>query len=453
MVEPYYKQRLALMDGLLEPDNDMASGQPWTLDPKKQRFKLGETLAELKVPYHLGSDDEAVIKKAVVALVTLFKVRYDAEQVEGEGYETPPEFSLEIRQELKDKTYKTEALMPDSIEREVAVEILRTTPFVDGAMLSIWLGPDGYGKEFIQWVSDMVEKTLKEEIKVDGEERTSYLFFLAMMCVIRKWKGKVEKGLRIRGLAYEKLDVAVSYALCMAVSAAVRGVFSRLKEARALCYSVSSEAVFRSALVPRAFLSIPSGALLGSFNPYGINRETFEALSEHAPELTETTGSVEDLISVSLSGAKKVLRVVKDQHRVTALRDRILDYLIKFDMAGVDAHHMLYDISMDDRLIGGLFDDPKAAEKLTAALDGVREKFSRDLQRCEAIEEILSVISPSKKGVLGWLGGGKKEDDPTRVVVERFVAARFDEHVDKFAGHMRVYMVDRRKEFDNNTLI
>ena len=47
------------------------------LEPGQLRFRHGDTLAELKIPYHLGGEDEAVIEKAVLSLIALFMKRYE----------------------------------------------------------------------------------------------------------------------------------------------------------------------------------------------------------------------------------------------------------------------------------------------------------------------------------------------------------------------------------------
>jgi hypothetical protein len=148
MTESYSKERLALLDLLLKGPEVMASGRLWTLAPGNLRFRYGESLAELKVPYHLGADDEACIEDAVQGIAALLKKRY--QEAQGvEGAELASGMQPVMKPQLREKTFKTDILLPDSLEKRVAKEVLRTTPVVDGSILSSWLGPDGPGKKFV----------------------------------------------------------------------------------------------------------------------------------------------------------------------------------------------------------------------------------------------------------------------------------------------------------------
>ncbi|MFZ3072697.1 MAG: hypothetical protein WA162_05600, partial [Thermodesulfobacteriota bacterium] len=69
----FRKERIALLSQLVKDESGFASGRFLTLDPISLRFRHGESLAELKVPYHLGGEDEDVVEKAVIALAVLLR--------------------------------------------------------------------------------------------------------------------------------------------------------------------------------------------------------------------------------------------------------------------------------------------------------------------------------------------------------------------------------------------
>src|SRR5574340_290308 len=85
----YSRERLDIHDTLLKKRYDVASGKPWTLDPQSLRFKHGESIAELKVPYHMGADDEACISNAILALMTLLVRRFEPANSEMKGGDQP----------------------------------------------------------------------------------------------------------------------------------------------------------------------------------------------------------------------------------------------------------------------------------------------------------------------------------------------------------------------------
>src|SRR3990172_1873020 len=70
---------MPLLNKLVKDGSVLTSGRFLTLDPVSLRFRHGESLAELKVPYHLGGEDEDVVSSAVTALAVLLKMRLDTD--------------------------------------------------------------------------------------------------------------------------------------------------------------------------------------------------------------------------------------------------------------------------------------------------------------------------------------------------------------------------------------
>src|SRR5574337_145225 len=138
MAETYSAQRLSLFEALLKKGCDDENGKLWTLEPRQLRFKHGESIAELKVPYHMGAEDEACIENAVLALISLLMRRYEQAGIDGRGDSTQV---LPIAvPTLKDKTFRTDLFIADSIEKRLATSILSSTPYIDSAILAGWLG-------------------------------------------------------------------------------------------------------------------------------------------------------------------------------------------------------------------------------------------------------------------------------------------------------------------------
>ncbi len=447
MAESYCKERLLLLDRLLKEPDTVASGRLWTLEPKNLRFRYGESIAELKIPYHLGAEDETCIEEAVTGLAGLLKERFE------EAAEAAPYKGGNARGGLREKTYRTDVLLADSLESKVAKQVLGTTPLLDTAVLASWLAPGGPGKRFLQWTTDMVEKALTDEAKHEDGERTSYLALLAMIKSLNDKKKKM-RDLRIRGVTYEKLDFAIGLTLFAAVRAVLGELFERLKAQEANYYRKEAELTVKTALVPRAFLAIPSTLLSGSLNPYGINADIFQALSTRLPKVEDIDTNVEELVKDSIKIIKyenTLVEAMVEQYRVIKLREYIINYLMDFDIPGHKAHRLLYDLYEEDRNLTAYLKEPKKMEGLRAAFDEARKNFARDRKRAEAVERLGEELKGFKKR--GWLAKGRDETaSALYTVVLGFYAACFDEHVDKYAGLMRVYLTDRRAEFDDKTL-
>lgn len=456
MTEGFSAERLSLYDALMKKNMGVVSGKFWTLEPKDMRFKLGETIAELKIPYHMGGEDEAVIDEAVKSLLALLARRFETSGFDARG-ESVPQSVHPHSPNLKEKTYRTDIFISDSLEKRLAETILSSCAHMDSTVLASWLGTEGAGRKLIHWVEAIIEKAMKDEARHGEAEKTSYLMLMAAINAVRKKKDAV-KGVRIRGLSYEKLDLVVGLTLFLTFREALRDLLDRLKYAEALCYTPVRDALLTSALVPRAFLSIPSNILSTSLNPYSINSEIFEALSKIAPQPTEKTASVEELVeqaSVAVRRNSGALDLIREHYEVVRFRRETLAYLSEFDIPESEAQGLLYEMYNEDRLIKNAIADAKSTALLAAALEDVKKQYaSRDTRRMEIITGFQEYIAGFKKSMLGsLLRGSKKDENIIGPVIEGYYACLLDDTVETYEGLMRRYMIDRRGEFEQNVLL
>ncbi len=451
----YHKERLALFDLLARDWKGVVNGRFWTLDPRSLRFKHGETLTELRVPYHLGAEDEAVIEKAVAALALLVKRRFERTG-EDEAVEVPSRLDVAISQPLREKTCRTDLLLHGSVEKRTATDTLLTTPFMDGAILTNWLGPDGHGRGFVRWISGLMEKAMKDEAGNPKGERTSYLALLSVINTVKK-KKEMLKELRISGLSYDKLDAAVGFTLYNACRAALWGLFDRLKTEAVPYYSRTSEAVVKTALGPVMFLAIPSNIISTSLNPYGINRELFDSIEPLLPSMDEASGDSRTIISEMVDNVKKdagLAEEIRLQINILRFRRLVLAYLMDFDSKGIEVHGTLREIYPDDRRIRGLLTDHRAAERLRDRLDEIRQRFPRDTKRLGAIGPLEDFLAGLHRSRGGWFRRQSREDSTEAVTecMERALSFWFDGFVERFVEPMRLVLVDRGLEYDDAVL-
>jgi len=446
----YCRERLELIGSLLKKKHDIMAGRPWTLEPRELRFKHGETMAELKVPFHMGGEDEKRIEEAVLGLTSLLMRRYEPKMEsakEGAALIIPTGL-------LKDKTFRTDLFISDSLEKQIALDVLSGVPYIDSAILFNWLGSEGHGRKFLRWFSEYLEKMLKEEARAEANERTSYLALLALASVARKKKEKV-KNFRIKGLSYEKAELAIGLVMFHAVRAAVGSVFSKLQASGATYYSQQAELLLLSAITPRSFLSIPSNLAAGTLNPYGVNGDTFEAVSRAAPPLDEYDGSEEFLKSAASRIMKNAAasEAVRTQADINRFRAVCLEYLSEFEQPGTEVQSVLFEVLNEDRLIRNFLSDQRAIGGLADGLEEMKDRHSRDQRRAEIIEAFLKFLSGFRKSVFGSFLKGPGRKAETQSVIEGYYASRLDEHVETYAGLMRGYLADRREEFKPGTLI
>ncbi len=450
MAESYSAERLSLFEALLKKGCDIENGRLWTLEPKQLRFKHGESIAELKVPYHMGAEDEACIENAVLALISLLMRRYEPASIEGRG-DSPQVLPIAVPQ-LKDKTFRTDLFIADSIEKKLATAILSSTPYIDSAILAGWLGSDGHGRKFMRWASELFEKTLREEARGEGEEKTSYLALLAAINTIRKKKEKI-KAYRIKGLSYERLDLVTGLAVFHALRSALRDTLDKLKVAGATSYNPFTDALLSSSIVPRSFLSIPSNLLSVSLNPYGLNSESFEALSGLPMTFgADTLDPAEK--AHALKERSDTVEALKQQGDIIRFRDEALKYLMEFDLPGTDAQAILFEVYNEDRLIRNFLSDARATASLNRSLDEIKKRFINDTMSVEAISSFQGFLSGFKKSMLGGiLKSSKKDMEAALPLIEGYYACRLDDHIEQYESLMRGYLADRRGEFNQNTLL
>ncbi len=444
----YCKERLNLFRSLQNKDSSvLENGRLWTLEPAHLRFKYGESIAELKIPYHMGADDEACIEDAVASLIMLLIKRAEPSL---EDAKTIQHRQLGAPVELKKKTFRTDIFVEGSLEKRFARDILSSVPNIDAAIVAAWVGSHGCGKKFIKWIENFFEKSLKEEARHGSAEETSYLALLAVMNTINKKKERI-KNVRIKGITYEKLDLVVGLTLFIAVKESLKNLFENLRSSRAVCYGIKQEELLLSSVVPKSFLSIPSNLLSSSLNPYGLNRETFEVITRYAPfQAGRTADEVMDAVIRVLKKDEKDLETLKLQCAISRFRKEALVYLNEFDIQSFPQKD-LYELYNDDRMIRNFMNDPKSMPGLSKSVEEIKKNFAKDVRRVEAISNFQRYLASFRKPVFAEIDGNERED--IFKTIEGFYACKLDDHVEKFTSLTRAALADKRVDINKTALM
>jgi len=461
MSAPYIKERLEAFDYFAGSDGSF-SGEAWTLEPMGLRFRHGDSLKELRLPYHLGSQDEEIIEQAISSIASLLRSQY---ALDGDGASR----GAAQPSRAKERNFSLRALISDSIEKKIAFETLLTVPLVDGAMLMKWLGADGAGKVFIRWVQAIVEKALKEEVGVRSignsvdasSEPTAYVALLAILNSIAEHKEALKK-LRIKGVSYEKQDLVVGLMLYNAMRISLCELFARLKQTDAPHYDARSEAVIKAGVIPVAFLSIPSALLGTSLNPYRIDKDIFDALSAHLGSVDKIRGGSADFMEEfqdRVFSDKTLTQALQSQEDVTSFRELVCTYLREYDAPSssdgsepFEAHGLLRDLYGEDRLIKSCFSDQKFLTKLIAAINTLRENYQKDAVCLALIKELMVFLGAFTAKKSRWFrasGPAKRvRGEGLTDIAEGVFARLIDERIEGVLSPMRNVLVDRRAEYD-----
>jgi hypothetical protein len=456
MFQDYNTERITLFSHLLESKEAFLIGKPWLFDPAQIRFKLGETLSDLKIPYHLGKEDDEIIEAAIMSLVSILKERYhkdDGEQAQ-KVQRTFGSVTATKGEALLDTTYWLGVFKQNSLEINLAENILNSTPLMDSAILKQWLDKDGKGQQLLQWTSDVMEKALSEEAKAESGEMTSYMALLAIIAAIREKKERI-KEVSIKGTSLERVDLATGFTLFMTIQAAINALFVKIQSSESIFCNPATETVLKSAIIPEAFLLIPSVLLNSSLNPYGIRAETIQVLSPYITETTELGADLNQTIETAYDGIRKDKKAIEELSSfclTTRIRGQIIDYLMKYDLPGTKGQELFYDLYREDRQMQ--LRDPKNLDSLSSLLSELSGKYAKDSERVAKYSSFHTLIDTLRtpKNMIKWA----KTEAGIGVIKDKirgFLAYKLDSHAGQFTKGSSETMVNRREKFSGDMLL
>jgi hypothetical protein len=451
----YGKERLALYEPLLKTSEGLERGKIWALDPKSLRFKLGETVTELKVPYHMGVDDEECINSALKDLLTLLKKRFDQPTASDDKKITSfKDLTSKPESPILDRNYRTDMFAEGTIERSLTTAILENAPLMDSAILKCWLEPEGQGRKFLNWCMEYLEKALREEAGAGGGEMTSYMALLALFNTVIKLKDCI-KTFWIKGVSYERLDLSTGFTLYLTVKTALEAVLERTKKAERVNFRPETELALRTAVMPRAFLLIPSNMLASSLNPYGINSRSADALSpctDAVKNWPKDFATVVNSMMDRVEAHPDALMALEEQYYGLRMREFLINYLTAYDLPGVDVHKMMHELYREDRQ--RYLRDPKTIGALGENVADLMKRYSKDQKRVQSLMEIGRFVESLIKRMQSQGPQRLKGDyaDGIRAIASCYASYRLDEYADSCISYARGALVDRRAKFSTDML-
>ncbi len=428
----------------------------WVLKRDLIRFNLGESDYDLKVPFIFGGESEEIFDEAMGELVSLMKGRLEPSMV----YDTRGSLMISVldeRVELLPKVYRVSKEFGGRIETEIAISTLYGDPLIDAGLIASWLVPSLHGRRLIAELFRIYKKAIEEEMRLSGAERTSFLVHLAISKILSE-KKEIVKGVKIRGVSYEKLERSISILFSNIVRVVVSEVLNSFK-GKQLSYDFKEmEYLLLGTTTPFFILNIKNALLNSDLNPYNLSPKIAACLEEVYAQAAKKSHSIGDLTSgmVSLITQDNVLaETVFDFFSLSSFRDDILDYLISYDNQREGIHIILAEISQDDKLLRAMLEDSKIASQVETGLSDLIDRYSRDERRTQKIRKILTNFKTHRKWGLVRLFSVGKETIVFKVseVVKRYIIFRMDLGYDSYFTSARKTLENKKKALPLQELI
>lgn len=460
----YVRSKSAVIDSYLQSHGGLKavkSGMAWVLRADKLRFKYGSSFEDLRVPVVIGTDDEKVIIDAILSVAALLCARYENNGV-SDGFvrsTTKTDFSFNLGGILKEKTYKAGVMPPGSLEARIVEELVRSVPYIDGAMATLWMTKGANGHKLAYWLNDLLLKSLKEGASSKTAEETSHFVLLHILHLIAKHKDQL-KPLSFKGVSYDMMDIVSTFMISVLMGSTVNFLFDDLKKNNPTLYNKNTELVLSSMITHKVFMMIKSNLFREPHNPYGLDNETIEILKPFISSFTDLDEGFTSLETAATGVCEKILKDKKTSSKLNfkqkemTLRALALRYLARFDSASEQVHRDMARLVEDDKYSMELIADKRMFEKFVDDLKGLRSRYDKDKLRIENLDYMINVLSHMRTRKKGFFSSKAKEEESYILhVVESYLCYLFDEHALMIAGKMGGNVKDCRGEMTMDHVI
>lgn len=460
----YVRSKSAIIDSYLQSPGGLKavnSGMAWVIRADKLRFKHGSSFEDLKIPVVIGTDDEQVIIDAILSLAALLCARYEKQGV-SDGFvksSTQTDFNFNLGGVLREKTYKAGVMPPGSLEARVVEEIIRSVPYVDGPMATLWMTKGANGNKFAYWLNDLLLKSLKEGASTRTGEETAHFVLLHVIYLIAKHKDKL-KPLSFKGVSYDMMDIVSTFMITVLMGSTVSFLFDNLKNSHSPLYNKNTELVLSSMITHKVFMMIKSNMFREPHNPYGLDNETIKILKSFIENFTDLG---EDFTSVEAAAASVCEKILKDKkaslkldfkQKEMTLRALAIRYLARFDSISESVHIEMAKLVEDDKYSMQLIADKAMFEKFVEDLKGLRSRYDKDKLRVENLDYMINVLDHMRAPKKGFFTSKAKEQESYILhIVESYLVYLFDEHAAAVAEKMGCAVRDRRDEVSMDLVI
>ncbi|MCG3174130.1 MAG: hypothetical protein GMKNLPBB_02354 [Myxococcota bacterium] len=405
-------------------------------------FRLGESLADARIPYSLADKYEELGQRVVTQLVLLLGRRNGAPDSLEQKY------PWAFRTKLKPATMELRYFTGESAEAHAARRILAGDPHVDAAILDCWLGPEGQGKAFLTEVKKLYAHVANQMVTTQDGAPYLYLAHISMVKLMAQHK-EANSRVPIKGLSYEKVERTLGYCLQTLLEAAAIDITTTLTARRAPLDINQTEAELFAVTTPPTLVAIRRKIVQLDLNPYGISEEAVESLEKLLRELKINPREVDKAIGAAASGIqgrkKEFSGFIRDAH-VAGFRDCALPFL-SFNDFQWDFNRKLSDLLKESDLIAGLLLEGKDFGKFHEFVKSEREKAEGKIfeaQRGVLLSELEDFLESYSRGLFK-VRKGPNEDELIERHVQRGVLFMLDQDMTGLAVSSLEHYENRRQ--------
>jgi hypothetical protein len=451
-------KRAALFEGILAHvrQKGIQGKDLWSLKRDSVRFCLGESDYDIKIPFIFGGGSEEIFEEATRELASLMKGRLEPSMLyDNHGSIMIP--VLDERVKLLPKGYRVVGEFKNRLETEIAVSTIYSDPLIDAGLISSWFSSTLHGRRFISELFRIYKKAIEEEMHLGGSERTSLLIHLAVSCLLGE-KKEVIKGVKIRGVSYEKLERSISILYSNVVRAVITEILSAFKGKRLSYDFREMEYILLSTTTPLFILNIKSAVLGSDLNPYNLTPKIAARLEDVYDQAARTAHTIIDLtrgMADRIIEDKKLTELIIEFHNLGSFRDDILDYLISYDNQKEGIHILFSEIAQDDKLLRALWEDSKIASQVETGLSDLIDRYRRDEGRVNKIKKIMTNFKTHRRWGLIRLFSVGKETLIFQIseIVRRYIVYRMDCGYDSYFAATKRLLENRKRQLPLKELI
>ncbi len=420
------------------------------------RFCLGESDYDIRIPFIFGGGAEEIFEEATRELASLMKGRFEPSMVYDERGSIVVSVSDE-RVKLLQKGYRVAGVFKNRLETEIAVSTVYSDPLIDAGLIASWFSPSLHGRQFISELLRIYKKAIEEEMRLGASERTSLLVHLAVASILND-KKEIIKGVKIRGLSYEKLDRSISILYSNVIRAVVTEVFSSFKGKRLSHDFKEMEYLLLSTATPFFVLNIKSAILGNDLNPYNLTPKIASSLEDVYNQAARKAHSIVDVTKGMVDQImrdKTLTEQIIEFHSIGSFRDDILDYLISFDNQKEGIHILFSEIAQDDKLLRALWEDSKLASRVETGLAEQVDRYRRDEGRVNKIKKITTNFKTHRRWGLIRIFSVGKETLTFQIseIVKRYIVYRMEFGYDSYFAASKRLLENRKRQIPLKELI
>ncbi|MBX5481175.1 MAG: hypothetical protein IRZ16_04895 [Myxococcaceae bacterium] len=393
------------------------------LEPRRLRYALGSSIADLKIPYEITADAVRIVTFGAVQLAVMLVARHKDVLPRGE-----------FDRFLMDERFGALPSIPETLTGQSTHPDIRTAaelaprahPALTGGVMAAWLGPGGGGRSLVALVIEKLRTAIGEMAACNGREETPTLIALMLGSLLPK----VEAALAAVPLSHPTDRMIRGAAACGVYLALRLGLERALRDTR-LPAAVAMR--MEAPINPTVLLGGRGGVVQSGATLFGgeltVGIPFFEEMSSRMAA-GASADAIQAHLAQLLAADREVSRKVEATAALSLLRERFIGAATLGDQGFLprDLATLFRDLVMYPAKLQALLDDEKARKRLCKELPGrVQNARPRVTGALQTVVEALTGFNPkSPSAALGM-----SREEALRVYARSAIALLCDLWLDR----------------------